>query len=159
MKTSWKLASLVFSMAAIVSAQTAGGDVRSCEIWSLKGRYLITIGGTRPAPFVLPGLAGTPGSIEPVTGIFVLAFDGLGGFQIPAPVIVKGALSGLFPDQPGGGTYTLNGDCTGTFSVVLPQLPGPLVNSMVVFNNGREFRSVVTSPQGVMITVSAIKIE
>ena len=159
MKTSWKLGSLLFAFTTAISAQTGVGDARSCEIWSLKGPYLLTIGGTRPAPFVLPAFASTPGTTEAVTGIFVLIFDGLGTFRIPAPIIVKGALSGLFPDQPGGGTYTLNGDCTGNFSVVLPQLPGPLVNSMVVFKGGKEFHSVVTSPQGVMITVSAVKIE
>ncbi len=159
MKIFWTLALLAFGLVNAMPAQTAAAATRSCEIWSLKGPYLLTISGTRPAPFVLPGLIGTPGTTESVTGIFILVFDGVGSFTIPAPVIVKGALSGLFPDQPGGGTYTLNGDCTGTFNVVLPQLPGPLVNSMVVFNNGKAFRSVVTSPQAVMISVAAAKIE
>ncbi len=159
MKTSWTLVSCLFTLATAISAQTASPDTRRCELWSLKGSYLLTISGTRPAPLVLPGFNATPGTTEAVTGIFILVFDGLGTFKIPAPIVVKGALSGLFPDQPGGGVYTLNGDCTGNFSVVLPQLPAPLVNTMVVFNNGKEFRSVVTSPQSVMITVTGVKIE
>jgi hypothetical protein len=157
--TIWKAALLFCGVAVAGWAQTNSADVRSCELWSLKGPYLLTIGGTRPAPIIANGITATPGTIEQVTGLFVIVFDGRGGFTVPAPIIVKGSLSGLFPDQPGTGTYTLDGDCTGRFSVNLPQLPGPLVNSMVVLNRGKEFRSVVVSPQPVMITVSAVKIE
>ena len=107
---------------------------------------------------MLPGLTDTRGTPEQVTGIFTLVFDGRGSFTIPAPIVVKGALNGLFPDQPGTGTYTINADCSGKFSVNLPQLPSPFENRMVVLNGGREFRSVVVAPQPVMITVTGIKV-
>lgn len=132
---------------------------RPCEVSTLKGTYLLTISGTRPAPRVLPGLVGTPGDIETVTGIFLQIFDGKNGlFQAP-PVTVKGALSGLFPDQPGRGSYELETDCTGTFTVHLPQLPAPLVNRMVVYDRGKSFRAVVSSPQALMIQVEGQRID
>ena len=155
----WNVAAIILVSSAAGLAQADVSEVKSCETWSLKGAYALTITGTRPAPFVVPGVSGTPGTTEQVTGIFTLIFDGRGGFTVPAPIIVKGALSGLFPDQPGTGTYTISADCTGRFSVNLPQLPAPLENKMVVLKGGKEFRSVVVSPQPVMITVIGIKVE
>jgi hypothetical protein len=63
------------------------------------------------------------------------------------------------PTGLGSGTYSVNSDCTGTFAVNLPQLPVPLMNKMMIFNHGKEFRSVVVSPQAVMVSVTARKVE
>ena len=155
----WKAIVLMLGASYAGLAQADVNEVKSCETWSLKGTYLLTISGTRPAPFVVAGVTGTPGTTEQVTGIFTLIFDGRGGFTIPAPIIIKGALSGLFPDQPGSGTYSINADCSGRFLVSISQLPVPLDNRMVVLKGGKEFRSVVVSPQAVMITVIGTKLE
>lgn len=132
---------------------------RPCDTSMLKGTYVLTINGTRPAPRVLPGLPGTPGTIESVIGVFLQIFDGKGGFYHAEPVVVKGALSGLFPDQPGTGTYEVAANCTGSFTVNIPQLPAPLENRMVVFDNGKRFRAVVVSPQALMISVEGKRID
>lgn len=132
---------------------------RSCGVSTLKGTYVLTISGTRPAPRVLPGLAGTPGTRESVTGVFLQIFDGKGSFFHATPVVVKGELSGLFPDQPGTGTYEVAVNCTGSFTVSLPQLPAPLENQMVVFANGKRFKAVVVSPQALMISVEGTRID
>ena len=121
----------------------------------LKGHYAVSITGTRPAPQVLPGFPGVlVGTTEQVIGVFVLVFDGNGSVRIGDNPTVKGSLSGLFPDKAGSGTYSVNSDCSGTFTVNLPQLPAPLVNNMVVTNGGEGILSVVISPQPLMISLT-----
>jgi hypothetical protein len=152
----WSLAAILGACAPECAAQESGP--RKCDLDTLRGTYVLTISGTRPAPRVLPGLSGTPGTIEAVTGVFLQVFDGKGKFYLEDPVTVKGALSGLFPDQPGTGTYEVNANCTGSFSVNLPQLPAPLENHFVVFDKGKRFRAVVVSPQPLMISVEGERI-
>jgi hypothetical protein len=56
----------------------------------------VSITGTRPAPVILPAFQGVPvGTIEQVTGVFILVFDGDGEVTLTNHVTVKGALSGL----------------------------------------------------------------
>ncbi len=131
---------------------------RPCTTSMLKGAYLITLSGTRPAPRVAPGVTGTPGAIESVTGVILQVFDGRGGFT-QASQIVKGAISGLFPEEPGAGTFEVNADCTGSFTVRLPQLPAPLENRMIVYANGRRFKALVAAPQPIMISVEGVRVD
>lgn len=142
--------------AGLIWAQDGGG---ACKNDTLKGAYALSISGTRPAPVVLPALPSfLVGSTETVIGVFVQVFDGKGAFFHTDNVAVKGSISGMYPDKPGKGTYQVNADCTGTFIVQLPQIPFPLVNSMVIYDNGKRFRSVVVSPQALMIEVSGERI-
>jgi hypothetical protein len=132
---------------------------RPCTASMLKGAYVITLTGTRPAPRIAPGLSGTPGTLESVLGVFLQIFDGKGGLRHDDPVIVKGSLSGLFPDQPGTGTYQVSANCSGSFQVNLPQLPAPLDSQMVILDNGRRFKAVVVSPQALMIAVEGHRVD
>ena len=134
-------------------------NVSFCGNRMLNGHYAISIVGSRPAPQVVaPFPTSMIGMVEQVTGVFILIFDGFGAIKMADNPTVKGSLSGLFPDKPGIGTYSVNSDCSGTFSVSLPQLPAPLVNNMVVTNGGQAFRAVVISPQTVMISLAAEQI-
>ncbi|MBL8230568.1 MAG: hypothetical protein JNL98_18905 [Bryobacterales bacterium] len=144
-------------MAIPCLAQEAGS--RPCTPAMLKGAYLVTISGTRPAPRVAPGGTGMVGTIEAVTGVFLQMFDGKGGLTQASQVVVKGAISGLFPDEPGAGTYDLDANCTGSFTVRLPQLAAPLENRMIVFDNGRRFKAVVVAPQALMISVEGVRVD
>jgi len=142
------LSSVMFAGATIVNAQSL------CSNATLKGSYGVQITGTRPAPSVLSGIQATPGTPETVAGVVLQVFDGAGGFtQVDN---VKGSLSGIVADRPGVGTYSVNGDCTGTYTVLNPGLP-PIVNRLVVVDNGQGFLTVVVSPQPVMVTATGKK--
>lgn len=118
-----------------------GRGPRGCSVATLRGVYGIQLQGTRPSA--------PNGPIETVIGVVWREYDGEGGFrQIDN---VKGAISGVALDRPGFGTYTVNEDCTGETSFQ----PGPgmvLVERLVLVDGGREIRSIVTSPQPVMVS-------
>jgi hypothetical protein len=125
----------------------------TCNNETLEGAYAVSITGTRPAPVILPVFQGVlVGTIEQVTGVFILVFDGDGEVTLTNHVTVKGALSGLFPvfpENPVSGTYTVNDDCTGSFTGAPP---APMLNNFVISSGGEEFHTIVVSPQQVMIS-------
>jgi len=135
-----------------VGSVDASGDHaagrRECSEATLRGAYGIQMQGTRPSA---PG-----GEIESVVGVVFRHYDGRGEFtQVDN---VKGSISGLAPDRPGSGTYTVNADCTGA---TLFQ-PGPgftIEERFVIVNRGQEVRSMVASPLPVMITTVQKKID
>ena len=130
-----------------------------CNATTLKGTYVVTINGTRPAPQVLPAFQGMPpGTIEQVIGVFLLSFDGIGS-QRSYGLAIKGSLSGLYPTEGGAGSYTVHADCTGSFIGNTPGVPFPLVNRMVIFSGGKEFETIVTSPQAVMVRATGKRVE
>jgi hypothetical protein len=116
------------------------GGWRPCSAATLRGDYGGQIQGTRPAP---------GGLTESVIGVVFRTYDGQGNFsQIDN---VKGSITGTVPDRPGFGTYEVNPDCTG--STQFQPGPGILIEERtVVVDNGREVRSAVMVPAGVMVT-------
>jgi hypothetical protein len=114
-----------------------------CSEATLRGTYGIQMQGTRPVP---PPLGG---GFETVIGVVLRTYDGAGGFtQVDN---VKGAVTGMVPDRPGAGTYQVNADC----SAVTQFSPGPgivIEERMVIVDDGNEVRSIVSSPQAVMMT-------
>src|SRR5258708_97549 len=78
--------SLILSAAAL-QAQSSG---RTCSNQTLRGAYGVLFTGTAAAASVLPGLTGTPGSIEQTTGVVIHTFDGFG--QFTQTDTVKGSL-------------------------------------------------------------------
>lgn len=125
-----------------------------CSNATLKGNYGLQVGGTRPAPSVLSGIQASPGTTEQVVGVVLQIFDGAGGFTQTDNV--KGSLSGITADRPGGGTYSVNPDCTGTFTVINAGSP-PIVNRFVITDNGQAFLTAVVSPQAVLVTATGKK--
>ena len=136
---------VVFALAAVATAE---GQI-VCSNATLNGDYGVQISGTRPAPSILSGSQATPGTIEQAIGVVVQTFDGNGGFVQTDNV--KGSLSGITPNRPGTGTYSVNPDCTGTYTVLITGNP-PIVTQFVIVDNGQGFLSVVISPQPVSIT-------
>jgi hypothetical protein len=148
-----KIAVLPAVAVFLYAGATAPGQTL-CSTATLRGNYGVQISGTRPAPSVLAGIQATPGTSEQVVGVVIQLFDGAGNFtQIDN---VKGSLSGITPSRVGGGTYSVNSDCTGTFTVNNAGNP-PIVNQFVIVDNGQGFLSAVTSPQAVLVTATARK--
>src|ERR1019366_7147177 len=145
---------VVKTLPLILVAAAAGQTQTVCSNATLKGHYRVQIAGTRPAPSVLIGIQATPGTIEQVAGVVVQIFDGAGGFTPTDNV--KGSLSGIAFDRPGAGTYSVNPDCSGTFTVNNPGAP-PILNRLVIVDNGQAFTTAVVSPQAVMVTATGKK--
>lgn len=130
----------------------------NCSSETLEGVYGISISGTRPAP---PPASGTPnyipGTIEQVIGVDTRTFDGHGNFtQISNE---KGSLSGIVaPNSAVHGTYTVNPDCSGTTTIIIPGVPFPVVLDIVIVNHGEEFHGIVASPQPVMVSSNGRKV-
>jgi hypothetical protein len=134
--------------AGVAAAGHDAAERRGCSEATLRGAFGIQMQGTRPSA---PG-----GAIESVVGVVIRHYDGHGEFtQVDN---VKGSISGLAPDRPGSGTYTVNADCTGA---TLFQ-PGPgltIQERFVIVDKGREVRSMVASPLPVMMTTVQKKID
>lgn len=149
----------MLNMSALLLAPNAlhGQTPAVCNNLTLKGAYGLSISGSRPAPSVLANSGFyLPGSIEQVIGVLIQTFDGNGNFTQTDNV--KGSLSGIIFDRPGAGTYTINADCTGTFSLVNMGIPFPIVTRFVVVNGGAQFHAVVVSPQTVMVMSQGTRI-
>ena len=149
----YRLAALALCACASYAQTASSGP--TCTNQTLKGAYGVQVSGTRPAPSVLYTVAGFPGMTEQVIGVVVQIFDGSGTFTQTDNV--KGSLSGITPDRPGSGTYSVNADCSGTYTLTNAGVPFPIVTRFVIVDGGLEFRAVVVSPQPLMITATGRK--
>ena len=141
-----------------LAASWQNGDQSfACSNETLEGVYGLSISGTRPAP---PPPSGTPndspGTIEQVIGVGTRTFDSNGNFS--QVTNEKGSLSGiLVPNRALQGTYSVNPDCSGTTTLNIPGLHFSIVYDIVVVSQGREFQSIVASPQPVMVSTTGRK--
>ena len=126
-----------------------------CSNQTLTGSYGLLLTGTRPAPSVPSGRPGFAGQLEQVLGSVIQVFDGKGGFtQVDN---VKGTISGIAPDRPGKGTYTVNPDCSVTQTV--SPAPGVfIVSKGHIVDGGREFRQFTVTPEAINISAIGRKI-
>ena len=126
------------ALAAISTSAWANDDDqrdqdRSCSNQTLHGDY----------GFSNEGLLFFPdGSQVAVRGVVLEHFDGYGRLTTADHTVV-GGVPPTEPWRPGSGTYTVNPDCTGTQTIIIPSSPGPaLVLYFVVVRQGREIRQV-----------------
>lgn len=116
------------------------GRFKQCSVATLRGDYGVQVQGTRPAP---------GGLTESVIGVVLRSYNGDGSFtQVDN---VKGSITGTVPDRPGFGTYEVNPDCTG----IVRFQPGPgifIEERLVIVDDGREIRTAVMVPAGVMVS-------
>jgi hypothetical protein len=149
----------MFAASSVALLAHAEDGPFACSNETLKGVYGLSLSGTRPAP--PPPTTGTPnyipGTIEQIIGVGTRTFDGDGNFS--QVTNEKGSLSGiLFPNRALQGTYSVNFDCSGTLTLNIPGLPFPIVSDIVVVSGGREFNSIVASPQTVMVSTTGRKV-
>jgi hypothetical protein len=126
---------------ALAISPTAKADNKGCSNAALRGTFAYTSTGTITSP---PSIAG------PVAEVGTQTFDGNGNTTATAWLAEVGQLSIT-------GTYTVNPDCTGTFTlqVTFPPSTGvgvvPVDVFFVIDNGGDEFQAIETDA-GFVIT-------
>jgi hypothetical protein len=119
-----------------------------CTNALLNGNYGFTIEGTK--------LAGQ-GLLGPQMGVAMAQFKGDGSFTQIDTVTINGEVVADFTHSPANGTYTVNPDCTGTFTITFTDGRPPVATNFVVVDNGCEIDTVVISVggnQGILATGS-----
>jgi len=106
----------------------------ACNNLTIKGTYAFTIHGT----VFLPG-----GFTLLIDGIDKVTFDGDGNLTQVDAVATNGNLPPGW--RPGTGTYSVNPDCTGTQTIVIPGNPD-LHTQIVVAQSGNTIHGMVTDP-------------
>jgi hypothetical protein len=135
-------------LCVLAAGARAQSEEAKCSNETLKGAYGLQLTGLRPAPSVAPGAPGFVGQIEAVNGAVIQIFDGKGNFtQVDN---VKGTVSGMVPDRPGKGTYTVNADCSFT-QVVNPSPQITIVSKGVIVDGGKEFRAFTVTPDPINV--------
>ena len=129
------------ALAAVNTSMWASDDRRDqdrgCSHETLHGDY----------GFSNEGLLFFPDSSQvAVRGVVMEHFDGYGHLTTADHTVV-GGVPPTDEWREGSGTYTVNPDCTGTQTIILPTsgpgpTPPPLVLYFVVVRQGREIRAV-----------------
>jgi hypothetical protein len=105
-----------------------------CGDSTIQGRYAFTIHGT----IFLPN-----GGTILIDGIALQTFDGRGNVTQVDAVADNGVLPPGW--RPGAGSYSVNPDCTGTETLVVPGMPD-LHLQMIVAQGGNTIHQVVIDP-------------
>ena len=137
--------------ALYVPASTHAQDNPICRNRLIAGDYGFTIHGQK---------LGGPGLIGPQVGVAMTHFDGDGSFTQTDTVTINGFVVADFTHPPATGTYAVNSDCTGTFTINFTDGRPPVATAFVVVDNGNEIDVVVTSAggnQGILATGSTGK--
>jgi hypothetical protein len=121
----------LLTLALIVSSPLMS-HASACSNSTIRGSYAFTLHGT----LFLPG-----GSTLLVDGIAKTTFDGKGNFTQVDAVADNGNLAPGW--RAGTGTYSVNPDCTGTQTIVVPGLPD-LHLQFIVAQSGNTIHAVVT---------------
>jgi hypothetical protein len=126
------------SIAVFVSTVEQGyaDDTTKCNRATLKGRYLFAGPGTAfPPAFGVKEV-----SVSNAAGFHIFNGDGTG--QDYVTFTINGIDQHVLSPDPL--TYTLNSDCTGTYTV----LNGGPIFDIFVSPNGDEMTSIATEPEG-----------
>ncbi|MGA7906980.1 MAG: hypothetical protein WCA16_06190 [Candidatus Sulfotelmatobacter sp.] len=137
------VALLALALVLSASAQTISS---ACNDTLIAGSYGFNIQGTK---------LGGMGPVGQQVGVAMTTFDGIGGFSQIDTVTVAGTVVADFTHTPATGTYTVNHDCTGTFTINFTDGRPPVVTSFVVVSDGNEIDTVVTSAGGAQGVIAA----
>ena len=142
--TALKTTALVGLLAATVCTAIAQSKSPACNKALITGVYGFTIEGTK---------LGGNGPVGPQFGVAMTEFDGKGGLQQIDSVTVNGAQNpnaGSFtePGGPTSGTYYVNADCTGGFTLDFTDGRPTVITNFVIVNDGNEIDTVVLGPVG-----------
>jgi len=111
----------------LVTSALAQESLPICSNWLIAGNYGFAIRGQK--------LAG-PGLLGPQVGVSMAHFDGEGGFTQTDTVTINGVVVADFTHPPATGAYTVNSDCTGTFTITFADGRPPVATAFVVVDDG-----------------------
>jgi hypothetical protein len=117
----------------------------ACSNSTIRGSYAFTIHGT---------IFLQNGSTVLLDGLAKQTFDGNGNFTQVDAVAANGNLPPGW--RPGSGTYSVNPDCTGTQTIVIPGNPEVHVQ-FIVAQSGNTIHQVVIDP-GVAATAEGERV-
>lgn len=149
---------VIVNVAALVLLTLGGwGTARAqsespaCNNKLIAGHYGFTIEGSK---------LGGQGPTGPQVGVALTEFDGKGGLTQIDTVTVNGEVVADFAHPPATGTYKVNPDCTGAFTIDFTDGRPPVSANFVVIEDGLEIDTVVISAggnQGIIATRSVGK--
>jgi hypothetical protein len=122
---------LIFALAV---STTLTAHASACSNSTIRGSYAFTIHGTVFLP---------DGSTLLLDGLAKATYDGEGNLTQVDAVATNGILTPGW--RPGTGSYSVNGDCTGTQTIVVPGLPD-LHLQIIVAQSGNTIHQVVIDP-------------
>jgi hypothetical protein len=125
---------LAAAVAFLTLLAASRAQAAACSNASLKGQYGQTISGQ-----ILPG----NGVVLPQNGVAMTNFDGNGKFTQVDFVVINGTNQSSKFQTGEAGTYKVNSDCTGSARINYKN-GGWIDLELVVVNQGREFRTVVS---------------
>lgn len=130
MKRIFTMAIMALAIGLICGSNNA--YAAACSNANLKGTYVFTLHGQ-----ILTG----GGSSLTINGVAKQTFDGNGNFTQVDAVATNGVMTPGW--RPGSGTYSVNADCTGTQTIVVPGIPD-LHLQFVIAQSGNTVHQVVT---------------
>jgi len=132
-------AAALWAATSLCPYATAQTNDRRCHDRLIEGTYGFTIEGEK--------LAG-PGPVGPQVGVAITTFDGEGSLTQVDSVVIGGSQVADFTHPPATGTYSVNPDCTGTFTLEFHDGRPPVTVDFVIVDSGREIDTVVLPPPG-----------
>jgi len=114
-------------------------DSPYCNNALIAGTYGFTIEGAK--------LAG-PEPTGAQVGVAMTQFDGYGNLSQIDTVTINGLVASDWTHPKANGTYSVNPDCTGTFTIDFTDRRPPVAANFVVVDNGAEIDTVVVSAGG-----------
>jgi hypothetical protein len=112
----------------------------NCTDALIQGTYGFTVEGQKLGP------QGT--ATGPLRGVAMTTFDGKGSLTQIDTITVNGQLTSDFTHPAASGTYRVNPDCTGTFTVNFTDGRPPVTTNFVVDTGGFEIDTVVIPSSG-----------
>jgi hypothetical protein len=109
----------------------AKADNKGCSNDTLRGTFGTSGSGSVISP---------PAAAGPFTGVLTETFDGKGGYTSTGIISANGAIVPV----TGKGTYTVNPDCTGTYTVQLSPIGATGHYYFVLVDSGNGFAVVCT---------------
>jgi hypothetical protein len=136
-----RTAPTILAMALLfVLAVPISSEAQSCGNGLIQGTYGFTIDGQKFGP------PNTP--TGPQAGVALTRFDGHGRLTQTDTVTINGQLVAHFTHPTADGQYSVNSDCTGTFTITFHDGRPPVTANFVVVSNGDEIDTVVIPPTG-----------